>query len=70
MPSEEAGYQRTLVKKLFRGDQHVILIEKAEHRSAVADLQRTTFYTGGPELGCRSVHLFNRLMRCVVGRSS
>jgi hypothetical protein len=38
MSSEEADHQRTLVKKDFRGNLHVILIEQAELWSAVADL--------------------------------
>ena len=48
----------------------MILIEETERRSAVTNLQRTIFNTGGLELGRRPVHIFNRLARCVVGRSA
>lgn len=70
MSAEEADDQWSIAEKVSRGDFHMILIEQAETRCAVADFQRAIFDASGFEFGRGAMHRFNSLARRVVGRST
>lgn len=70
MSTEEADDQWSITEKVSRGDFHMVLIEQAETRCAVADFQCAIFDASGFEFGRGAMHRFNSLARCVIRRSA
>lgn len=69
MSSDEADNQWTVAQKIGRRHLQVILIDSAESRSVIPDLQGTLFDSRSLEYGCGTVHELDCFVWCVIGRS-